>query len=426
MAELERIVKILVDNSEQFRNRSSIDMSMFPKKQVQKIYTKAAEGTFQKKDFEATATYLWLGKAWDKLLEWGVPFYHSRIDKKKEVGKSFLEVLMVHNTLPESLAIELAEDILANDGESSRCRAAIALEAGGAKTKAKEVAMELLNKGIYKASLDFLKVAGKNLSNKEREKYSEIAMQKGRYEDAFDFYEDRRLKMPHNKAKIIINNLKPEWCFDEIVKHMDENGNPFTPKEFKKFGNKFFKKGDYWRALGVYARALDSIKPEEYKIKGEKILSQSKKIESERNSYTPGEIMPSVRLAFDYLSRWDAEKAKQRITQYADDLLEKKDFAEVGPNFLQFGKIYKMAGLQIPAEKALIAAQIAEKREKYNEAAEYYIAAGMRDSAKRMGDISLQSKYEWDRIYGSKKIFQAIDDKEGIAISEFLEKNTRR
>ena len=205
---------------------------------------------------------------------------------------------------------------------------------------------------------------------------------------------------------------------------MDKNKNPFIAEDFKEFGDKFYDEEKYERALEVYERARNTIQPEEYKTRGEQILSQSKKIESERSSYSPDEPMPSVKIAFNYLLKHNVKKAKERITQYANNLLEKEDFARVGPNFSQFGKLYEMIGVPIPVDKALIAAQIAEKRKKYFEAAEYYAIAKKKNDVKRMGDVALQGDNDWLKNHNARKCFQLVKNKEGRAIVEFLTKNT--
>ena len=87
---------------------------MFPKEQVPDIYAKSAEGAFQRKDFEATGYYLFLGQRWDKLLEWGKSFCHSKSDEERKAGRYFLETLMCHDNLPEDVATELANDISFN------------------------------------------------------------------------------------------------------------------------------------------------------------------------------------------------------------------------------------------------------------------------------------------------------------------------
>jgi hypothetical protein len=424
MVDLESITNILVENAEQLRNKSNIDMSMFPKKQVPKIYAKAAEGTFKKRDFDSAAHYLFLGKQWNKLLEWGTPLYHSKLDQEKKAGRYFLEILIAHYKLPETVAIELAEDILANEGENSYYDVARALYAGKATVKAGEIADKLLNKGIFESNL-FLAVAGRELSDKERKRYSKIALENKRYEDAFKFYEEQSLQIPRTRAKAILNGDKSEGLFNRVVEHMAKTKNTFTPRDFKEFGDKFFEKGDYGNALKIYEVAGNTIIPEGYITRGLTILSKSKKIESERKSWSSGQVMPSVQIAFNYLSRYDLDKAKQRIAKYADNLLEEKDFAKIGPNFSQFGLIYKMINLPIPVNKALIAAQIAEEKEKYEEAAKYYIVAGMKDAAKKMGNKALQSSDKWQRTHVAKKAFEALGDKEGLAIADFMKRNIK-
>ena len=424
--DLERIVNILVDNAEELRHASKIDMSMFPQEQVPIIYAKAAEGTFQKRDFETTGRYLYLGQQWEQLLQWGVYLYHSGSDKEKKAGKNFLEILMCHNKLPEEISIELANDILAHEGEYSRFRAAMALDAGRAVTRAEEVANQFLNEGRYSDGTKFLAVAGKKLSDKQVKKYSEIALEKGMYKDAFEFYEQQKLPIPHNRAKVIAIDGKESWLFNRVVKYMDETQHSFTPKDFKEFGDKFFEEGNQWEALNIYERAGDTIQPQEYKTKGEQILAQSRAIESTRNAWSHGQPLPSIKLAFDYLSRYNLEEAKQRIAKFANNLLEEGDFVRFDHNFSQFGILYEMIDLPLPVDKALIAAQIAENNKAYDEAAKYYVAAGMKDAARKMGDIAIRSDNNWQKTYGARNCFELAGDEEGLAIISFLEKNTRR
>jgi len=422
MIDLERIADVFVANKKKFARKNSLDMSMFPKEKVSEIYIKAAERTFQEKDFDSTRHYLFLGRIGDKLLEWGVLLYQSKVEKERKAGKNFLETLVYFDKIPKDIAIELAEDII-SEKHPDYSRAALALYRGGALTKAEELSKKLLNEGIHEGGVKFLATAGKRLSNKERRKYSEIALEKERPEDAFKFYEGRKLSLSKRRAKDIINGTKKEWLFDDVIKHMDKNKNPFIAQDFKMFGDNFFNKEKYSKALEVYERARDTIQPEEYKTKGEQILSQSKKIESERTSYSPDESMPSVKIAFDYLSKHNVKEAKRRIVQYADNLLEKEDFAKVGPNFSQFGKLYEMIGMKIPADKALIAAKMAEEKKEYHEAARYYFDAGRKNDVRRMGNFSLKSNDAWKRIRGAEECFELLKNKEDLAIIKFLDKN---
>ena len=422
MENLERIVNVLVDRAEDLRHNNDPDMSMFPKEQVPEIYTKAAERTFQKKDFESTAHYLYLGHNWDKLLELGIPLYHSESEEERKAGKYFLDSLIQHTNIPEDLAVELAEEMISKQVPDYYW-AAIALNSGKAVTRAGELANQLLGDGRYDDGIRFLAVAGKKLSDDEREKYSDAALENGKPEDAFKFYSELELPIPYDKAKAMIDG-KNRWLFDTVLKYVNKTGNSFTPQDFREFGDKFFDEENYYTALKVYVNAGRIIKKEEYRVLGEQILSESKRIERERTSWSGG-VLPSVKIAFDYLSKHSRRKARQRIAQYADNLLEEEDFAKFGTNILHFGEIYKMIGVSIPIDTALKAAQIAEKKERYSEAAEYYMVAGMKDDAKRMGNTALQSDNDWQKRYGARDCFQAANDKEGLAIAEFLDKNLR-
>ena len=96
MVSLDNIVAILVNKSEYFRDRN-IDLSMFPKKDVPKIYARAAEGTREKRDFLITGTYLLNGKLWDQIRELGVSYFHSSNEAEKEAGVYFLRILAFRN-----------------------------------------------------------------------------------------------------------------------------------------------------------------------------------------------------------------------------------------------------------------------------------------------------------------------------------------
>src|SRR3989338_8635460 len=106
---LETITTILVNNAKTFIGRNALDMSMFPEAEVPRIYAAAAEGTLKNRDFDATAHYLRLGKQWARLLELGVPFFHSKDEEEQKTGTLFLGILMRHDTLPEATAVELAD-----------------------------------------------------------------------------------------------------------------------------------------------------------------------------------------------------------------------------------------------------------------------------------------------------------------------------
>ena len=424
MGNLEGIVNVLVERSKEFERKNSIDMSMFPADQISEIYLKAGEETFLRGDFKSAAHYLFFGQNWDKILEFGVSYFHGDSNEEKEVGKDFLRILTAHDKLPKHIAIELAEDMISEE-HSDYWGAARALNAGGAVIRAEEMAYQLLNEGMIEEGTLFLAVAGKKLSDEDREKYSGIALDKGRFEDAFNFYEGQDLMMPMDKAKSIINGRKNDWLFDKVVKYMDDTKHSFVPRDFREFGDEFFEQGEYYKALGLYKRAGKMIRAKEYRAKGGQILSESTKIESARDSYSPGSIMSSVKIAFDYLSQHSVKEAKKRIAQYANNLLEEKDFAKVGSNVSQFGKLYEMIKTRIPADKALRAASIAEEKEGYDEAANYYVFAGMKDDAKRMGNMALRSDNSWQRKYGARECFKVAGDKEGIALVGFLDKNTR-
>ena len=117
MAGLERIVGILVDKYDELKNRK-IDLSMFPKEEAQKIYALAAERALQQGNFDAVSRYLLEGKQWERMLELGVPLFRSEDAALKEQGQKLLITLEYqHGKLPEDVAIELADSILARMGE---------------------------------------------------------------------------------------------------------------------------------------------------------------------------------------------------------------------------------------------------------------------------------------------------------------------
>src|SRR3989338_1637780 len=109
--DLERITNILVERADELRG-SQIDTSMFPKEAVPLMYALAAEKTLAKGNFEAAGYYLRLGQHWGRLLVLGTSFFHEQDEIRRNAGREFLEILVHHSTLPESVAIELADDIL--------------------------------------------------------------------------------------------------------------------------------------------------------------------------------------------------------------------------------------------------------------------------------------------------------------------------
>lgn len=422
---LETITNILVDNAEAFRNRTP-DMSMFPEAEVAKIYAAAAEGTLRNRDLESTGHYLILGKHWERLLELGVPFFRSRDEKEQEAGKHFLEILVGHNKLPEDIAIELANNILKNDGEYSRYRAAAALKAGDATERAEEVAYDFFNQGNLEDGESFLKVSGKKLTDDEITLFAGAALKQQNYKGTFELYESQSMKLPKDRAKVIANSDIGSWLFDRVVEYMSKNKNPFTTEEFKEFADTMFETGNHKQALKVYKKAGRAISSEEYRIRGEQILDQVKEIEGNRTGYSPGEVWPTVRNAFDYFYKDNKRKAKKRIARYADSLLDQEDFAVAGSNVEAFAKIYEMVKMNIPVNRALQAARISEEKEKYGLAAKFYAAAGMKDAAKRVGDLALRSDSDYQKEYGSREAFKAAGDKDGLAVAEFIERNLSR
>ncbi len=422
---LETITNVLVDNAEKFRERHSLDMSMFPIDEVPRIYAAAAEGTLRNRDFRATAQYLFSGKQWGRLLELGVPFFHSANEEEKTAGKYFLEILMCHYKLPKDTAIELADHILENDGEHYASRAAMALAAGNAKERADELANQFFNEGKLVDGLNFLNVAGKNLSTGVVDRLSDIALENKRPEEAFKLYESLQLVIPRDKAKKIADRGINHWILDSIIKYQDKSKTPFSSEEFRSFADAIFNSGNYENALKFYERAGDSISKEGYKSRGEQILSKVTEIESSITGWCPGKVWQSVRNAFEYLSKNDLNEAKKRLSQYADSLLYQSDFAKAGSNVEAFGKIYEMIELQIPFPQALKAAKVCEDKKSYGEAAKFYAAAGMKDAAKRMGDSALKSNNNWEKKYGSSEAFNAVGDKDGLAVVKFIEKNLR-
>jgi len=423
---LETITTILVDNAKTFIHRTALDMSMFPEAEVPKIYAAAAEGTLKNRDFNATGHYLYLGKQWARLLELGIPFFHSKDEEEQKAGKHFLEILTHHDKLPEATAIELGDYILQHDGEHSRFRAAIALKSGNATQRAEEVAHDFFEEGNFKDGKAFFDVTGKKLTTEEVTRFAEIALQRGRYDDAFKFYESQKLSLPKDVAKAIANSDVRGWAFDLVVEYMDKTKKTFTAQEFKEFADVIFEAGNHQKALDIYERAGKAVSSDDYKTRGEKILEKARDIESSRSSYSPGVLWPTVSTAFAYLSKNNINEAKRRITQFADSLLDQADFTRIGSNTDAFAKIYEMVELPIPVDKALKAAHLSEERKDYGEAAKFYAAAGMKDAAKRIGDIALRSDNHWQREYGSKEAFIAAGDEAGFAVALFIEHNLRR
>ncbi|MCG2718953.1 MAG: hypothetical protein L6408_09015 [Nanoarchaeota archaeon] len=314
MVDLEKITNILVENSKKLRGMNTIDMSMFPGEKVPEIYNTAATKALEKKDYDAVGTFLFHGKLWDRLLELGDKFFHSEDEKEKEAGKHFLELLMCNHKLPQDIAIELAENILENDGQYSRYIAVRALNAGRASTKAEEVGYQFLEEGNFEDAMQFLSLEEKDLSDEEVEKYAKSALENGRYKDVLAFHQFITLDMPKDRAKTLIES-EPR-LFDEVFKYMEEMGDPFTPEETKEFADQFFEDCDYQKALEIYEKAGDLISGDDYKIFGEQILSSTKEVESQRSSYSPGTVWPTVSMAYAYFSKKSPKEAKQTISSY--------------------------------------------------------------------------------------------------------------
>lgn len=422
---LETITTILVEEAETLRKRNTLDLSMFPEADIPKIYAAAAEGTLQKRDFKATGHYLYLGKQWEILLKLGVPFFHSQDEEERKAGRHFLEILAWHDMLPENAAIELADDILEYDGEHSRYLAARVLAAGKARERAKQIAYRFFNEGNPEDGRPFLEVTGKKLTTDEVARFAEIALRHGKHKETFELYKSQSLQIPKDQAKAIAHGDLREWLLNLVIEYMDKTKNSFTPDEFKELAGGIFAAGDHNEALTLYTRAGKLVSAEDYRTRGEQILSQVKEIESSRSSYSPGIVWPTVSTAFTYLFRSDPKKAKQRIAQYADALLDQPDFAKISSNVEAFGKIYEMLEIPIPVDKALKAARMSEEKGKYGEAAKFYAAAGMNDVAKRMGYLALKSDNGWEREYGSMNAFTVARDNDGQAVVRFIEKNLR-
>lgn len=424
MVDLEKITDILVKNAQKFGTMNKIDMSMFSKNKIPEIYNLAATKALEKEDYDAVGTFLYHGNLWNRLLEIGDKFFHSDEKNKKEAGKHFLEILMCHYKLPKDIAVELADDILENDGEHSRYRAVMALRAGKAIDQAEEIGYHFLEEGNFEDGMRFLNLAKKDLSDKEVEKYAKIALEKGRFEDVLKFHQFTTLDMSKDRARTIIK-ANPN-LFDEVFAYMEEMEDSFTPEEIKEFADQFFEAEEYKKALGLYEKAGNLISGDGYIKKGEEIILFTKKIESQRTSWSPGKVWPTLDIAHAYFSKKSPEEAKQRIASYADALLEKDDFARISSNISQFGMLYKMLKMKIPVDKALKAAQLSEKKGRYDEAAEFYVAAGKPEEAKRLGNLALNSENSYQQEYGAKACFKLAGDKEGLALYEFIKKNLRR
>jgi len=426
MVDLEKITDMLVEDAKKFRGRDSIDLSMFPEEKATEIYELAAMKALEKKDYEAVRTFLYNGKLWNKILELGKSFFHSDEEVKQKYGKHFLETLVFNQQqLPKNIAIELADHILEHDGEHYRYRAARALNSGKAIERAKEVGFQFFEKGNFEDGMAFLEISKKKLSNEEVKKYAEVAFKNGRYSDVFEFYQLKNLDVPKDRAKILINADQMR-LFDKVFDYMEKTKNPFTPEDIKEFADQFFEGRSYEKALDLYKKAGDLISGEDYKQMGHQILSLVTEIESSLTAWTPGIVWPTVRIAYSYLSKKSSKEAKKEIARYADTLLEKENFAKISSNVLQFGMLYEMIEMKIPVDKALKAAHMAEEKEKYDEAAKFYVAAGKPEEAKRMGYLALKSDNDWQRRYGSKKCFEVAGDDEDSALSEFVEKNFDR
>ncbi|MBI2146371.1 hypothetical protein HYU22_03460 [Candidatus Woesearchaeota archaeon] len=427
--DLEIIINILVDNAKQFTGRERLDMSMFPEADVPRIYAAAAEGTLRHRDFDATSHYLFLGKQWARLLELGVQFFHSNAEEEQKAGKMFLEIVACHNKLPETTAVELADHILKHDGEYSRYRAVRALAAGKAAQRAEQVAYQFLEEGNLEDGTKFLKVTGKKLSLEEVTRFAGVALERGQYREAFELYQLHARSLPKERAKAIANanlNANGSWIFDQVVEYMDKRKNPFTAEEFKGFADAIFDAGGHAEALKLYERAGKAVSSDEYRAKGEQILGQVREIESSRSSYSLGSLWPTVSAAFAYLSRSDPQEAQHRVAQFANSLLDQPDFAKMSSNVDAFGLIYEMVSMPLPVDKALIAAQLSEKKGRYDQAAKFYVAARMKDAAKRMGELALKSDDNYQREYGAREAFKAAGDEVGLAAAKFLENNLRR
>lgn len=431
---LETIVNILVDNAKEFGNRNHLDMSMFPENEVPRIFAAAAEETLRMKDYDSTSHYLYLGKHWARLLELGVPFFHSKDKEEQKFGKQYLEILMYHDKLPKEVAIELADYILKHDGEHSRYRAAKALAAGNAIEKAEQVAYQFFNEGNLEDGESFFQVTGKKLNEVEVERFAGIALEQGNYRKVLELYEAHSIRLPKERAKAIIaGSLACKirgranfdgYTFDWVMNYMAKAHDPFTQEEFKEIADTVFKAGEHGKALELYGQTGKLISPEEYRVKGEQILSQAKEIEKHRNC-SNGQVWPSLSTAFAYLSKSDFESAKQKLAQYADSLLDQPEITSLDSNVSAFNKIYEMIGMPLPICGALKAARYSEGKQQYPEAAKFYAAAGMMDAAKRMGHLALKSKDKFEREYDSKRAFEIAGDKDGIAVAQFLEKNLR-
>lgn len=427
---LETITNILVDNAERFMHREP-DMAMFPEKEVPKIYAAAAEGALRKWDFEATERYLFLAKQWARLLELGTSFFHSPDTQEKEAGASFLYTVALHDKLPKDVAVELADHTLErNEGLATHLVAKV-LHAGGATEMAEELAYRFFNQGNFEEGKDFLSASGKRLTADEAEKFAGIALNNGRYDDAFKFYETSSLPLPKDRAKAIASSDIGErgifYLFDRVVKYMDETKKPFTAGEFRDFGHAIFNAGHYRQALKMYERAQGLVSPEDYWLMGQNILERSEEIERSRTCGTCGHVWPTVSQAFDFLSRDSPERAKQRLAKYADALLDQPDFARIGgSNVQQSLLIYEQIGVPMPVAKALKAAKISEENKSYAEAAKFYAAAGMKESAKRMGLAALNDDEGWQKPYLTQIAFQAAGDEEGLAVASFIGHNLSR
>lgn len=416
---LEIITNILIDNAQKFIHQN-LDMSMFSEEEIPRIYALAAEGTLLKGDFRATANYLFFSKQWARLIELGVPFLHSEDKEEQNAGKRFLEIVMTHDKLPKTVAVELADHILKNDGEYSSHRAAMALKSGNAIDEATDMAYKFFNKGDFENGNRFLEFTGKKLTKEEIEKFSDIALTHQKYKAAFGFYESASLPIPKIKANAMANH-KGGWL-DDIINYMEKTKNMFTPEELKELAETEFSAGNYYHAMKIYEKTGKATTPQEYENLGEQILSKSKDIESSRTSWGGG-VWGSVADAQKYLLKSDETKAKQRLARYANELLDQPNFTRAGSNLEQFEKIYETIKVPIPMPHALKAAKLAEKEKKYGFAAQCYAAAGMNDAAKRVGVEALKSDDRVQKKYGAELAFHAAGDKDALAIAKFLEKN---
>lgn len=422
--DLEKITNLLVDNAARFRTHNTLDMSMFPASDVPRIYEAAAEGTLRKKDYESTGQYLYLAKSWDRLLELAVPLFHSEDQTERTAGKSFLEILMYHATLPKPIAVELAGYIIENELSHSRYRAAQALKAGKAHAEAEKIAYQFLDEGDFETAKKFLDVSGKKLTALEVSKYADIAIKSGKHKDAFDIYEVQEVSLPKDTAMIIAKSDIGDWLCRKVIAHLGAVDNPFTPEEFKELADYAFELGLHHEAFSLYEKTGDLVSPDEYQVKGEQLIGKVVSIESKRTDYG-GDVWKTVSDAFSYLSKGNPKEAKLEMARFADSLVNAPEFGPTS-NAGQIGEIYAMLDMPVPLTVALKAAGMAEKQQNYDLAAKFYVDAGMKHSASKMGHLALGCDNKGQRQFGAKDAFTAAGDKDGLALVEFIEKNLPR